>query len=313
MDKDMNSFWLNYNGDMFFAWIIFGPTASGKSARALAMAKEKGADILSFDSRQIYKGMSIASGQDVPDGYVQIGDGSFQLPQDASAPRLFGLNLVEPDQEYSVRHFYEYARKIISDHRADDKPLVIVGGSWPYAQVMIDPPATLLLEVDRKLRQRLASLPVEQLQKELRVSDPARFVSMNESDRKNPRRLIRAIESGRQSIGPLPPPLLTNREYSLSLHSLGVVQLEENIKKRIDDRIAQGVLEETRSLIRRFPDWSLPAFSATGYVYVRQHLEGKISLEETKRLWFFQERQYAKRQLTWLKKLQTEKRYNITE
>lgn len=293
---------------MFFSWIIFGPTASGKSARAFALAREKGADILSFDSRQVYNGMAIATGQDIPEGYSQQADGSFFAADDK--PRLFGFNIIEPHQPFSVHHYSEYARPIIEKHREQEKPLLLVGGSWPYAQVLIDPPQSLHAAVDYQLRSELSKKSVAELQERLKVLDGERWNSMNTSDQQNPRRLIRAIEAAKMSTEP-PTPLLSGEEYTLMLHFLPVVQLEENIKKRIEQRLQQGVLEETRSLMVRYKDWNTPAFSATGYQYLRQHLEGKISLDEAKQLWYFQERQYAKRQLTWLKRLSSEKRYNI--
>lgn len=276
---------------MFYAWIIFGPTASGKTSLAVELARQKGAAILSFDSRQLYVGMAIGTGRDQPADY--------------------GFDLARPDEPYSINHYYRYCQPIIAAHRKSGQPLVLVGGSWPYAQVLIDPPQTLLAPVDEPLRAELAKLSTGQLQQRLQAADPKKYAALNPSDRSNPRRLLRAIEvAGLAQDQAVEPPLRPG-EYELILHSIPFEQIETNIRRRIDDRLASGVLEETRQLMAAFADWSGPAFSATGYRFLRQVLEGQSTLEVAKELWFKQERGYAKRQLTWLKKLAGEKRYNI--
>ncbi len=287
---------------MWHTWIIFGPTATGKTTRALVLAREKQADILSFDSRQIYRGMAIGTGQDIPPSYQQDQAGVWRSPTNKAAPALYGLNIINPDKAFSIRHYYDWARPIIEQHRHQQHPLVLVGGAWPYAQVLIDPPATLYQPVNQKLRQELALLDVASLQIQLKQLNPEKFTRLNDSDRHNPRRLIRAIETANQPIN-VPAPLFQPDEYSLILHSVEPSQLEANLRQRIDQRLERGVLEETQRLITAYPHWNTPAFSATGYQFLCRYLNQEISLVKAKELWFQQERQYAKRQLTWLKKL----------
>lgn len=269
--------------------IIFGPTATGKSAQAYKMALEQKANILSFDSRQLYQGMKIVTGQDNP-------------PLDFPA-KIFGYNLVKPNQEFSIRHFYEYAAPIISEHRQKKKPLILVGGSWPYANVLLDPPETLFIPVNYDLRHQLEHQPVLQLQTKLKNLDHQKWQSMNRSDRHNPRRLIRAIEVSLSGTTQPALPLINTDKYDLLLHTLSLKQITKNIAQRITTRLQTGALEETKQLIADYPNWNTPAFSATGYQYLREYLEDKISLETAKKLWLKQERDYAKRQLTWLRSL----------
>ncbi len=295
---------------MFHSWIIFGPTASGKTERALQLAQDKGADLLSFDSRQIYQGMSIATGQDIPENYRPQADGSYQ--SDPAQPALYGFNLIDPQQPFSIKHYYEYCQPIIVRHRKAQKPLVLVGGSWPYAKVLIDPPASLFTPTLPKLREELEKLNVQDLQTKLTNLDPQKFAALNVSDRTNRRRLLRSIEIASFPIFEAPKPLLQSDEYSLIIHSLPMETIETNLQRRIESRLQSGVLDETQRLVERYPDWTTPAFSSTGYRFLRDYLEKKVSLEKTKQLWFNQERQYAKRQITWVRQMEKEKRYNLT-
>lgn len=270
--------------------IIFGPTATGKSGRAYALADTLGADVLSFDSRHVYQGMDVVTGKD--------------RPRSNWPHRLWGIDLVKPTADFSIRHFYEYAAPILADYRQRQQPLILVGGSWQYADVLLHPPATLLIPQDLTWRQQASQLSVAELQDTLQVAAPAKWSSLNASDRANPRRLIRAIEVARQPNPISAPPLLSPTETELQLQVLPLNQISENIAQRIEARLSQGALEETRWLIENYPDWRFPAFSATGYRLIRDHIEGRLTAPQLITAWLQQEREYAKRQLTWLRALQ---------
>jgi len=269
--------------------IIFGTTASGKSALAYELAEQLAANVLSYDSRHVYKLMDIVTGKDKPDE-------SFQH-------NLYGQDLVYPDEEFSIRHFYEYAQPIIADHRQRQQPLILVGGSWLYAQVLLQPPDSLFVPQDHTLRQELQTLTTKQLQQKLIEIDPPKFQGLNNSDQNNSRRLVRAIEVAQAPHQTKPKNLLAQKEYTLRLQTLPFAQIEKNIRQRIESRLEQGAITETEFLRQKYADWSQPAFSATGYQYLRAYLEKKITLSQVKHLWFIQERDYAKRQLTWLAQL----------
>lgn len=269
--------------------LIYGPTATGKTARARELAAASGANILSFDSRQLYTDMALGTGRDVADTEL------------AGPPRWYGFNLARPNEAYSIRHFYDYARQIIADHRARRQPLILVGGSWPYARVLLDPPATLFVPPNPSLRSFLAQQSLNELQRLAREQQPLRWRAMNDSDRHNPRRLQRLLEL--PAYVTAPPPLIAVDEYELLLHTRPEPEIRHNIHVRIEERLAQGVLEETKHLMHTYPDWQYPAFTATGYRHLRTYLEGHCTLEQAKISWHLQERQYAKRQLTWVKSL----------
>jgi tRNA dimethylallyltransferase len=266
--------------------VIYGPTASGKTRKALEIAKENGGSLLSFDSRHVYKEMDIVTGKDLP----QI-----------EPERRFGFDLVSPDEDWSTHHFYRYAKEVIEEHAKENRPLVLFGGSWPYAQVLMDPPESLGASTDSEVRAQLEELPVQELQTMVENEAPTRWTQMNDSDRSNPRRLSRALEVARQGDTVELQPLFT--EFELILLEPEMDDVEKNIAKRVEERWNAGALQETQHLIEKYPDWSKPAFSSTGYGYLRQFLEGILTGSEAEKLWVTQERQYAKRQFTWLRKI----------
>lgn len=268
--------------------IIFGPTASGKTQLATKLAQEQGASLLSFDSRHIYKEMDIVTGKDRPVG----------IPAD----QIFGFDLVNPDEAFSIRHFYEYAAPIVAQHFEKNTPLILFGGSWLYAQALIDPPNSLFAPTDTALRSELTKNSLMELQSQAQALNPERWNAMNESDRANSRRLIRLIEVAMNpECGSGEPPLIT--DFSLQLIEPSREEIDAKILARVKERWHNGALAETEYLIKKYPDWNHQAFSSTGYKYIRQFLEGKMDEEEAQRLWFTQERQYAKRQFTWVRKL----------
>lgn len=269
--------------------IIFGPTASGKSAQAYELAQKLETNVLSFDSRHIYQGMDIVTGKDRP-------------PQDWPQ-KLMGVDLVTPDQDFSIRHYYEYAKPIINSYRERQKPLILVGGSWQYVDVLLRPPASLFVPIDEKWRQEANKLSTPQLQAKLKQVDESKFSALNQSDVANPRRLIRAIEVASQPEITTPQPLIQTNEYQLIAKTPSIDQISDRIINRIQERLNQGALEETEYLMNKYPDWHAPAFSATGYGPIRQYLEGQIDEESMKQAWKHQEREYAKRQLVWIKSL----------
>lgn len=271
----------------FSATIIFGPTASGKTARAYALAREHNANILSFDSRHVYKGMDIVTGKDLDPDFPG---------------KVYGIDLVSPIEEFSIRHFATYAAPIIQDHQEREQPLVLVGGSWLYAQTLLLPPQTLSAPVDEKLRAELAKNTTPELQAQLQALNPTRWEGMNDSDRANPRRLVRAIEIAlNPECGSAEPALL--EDYTLEILDPEMNIVEQRILARVEERWENGALEETRDLIKKYSDWSSPAFSSTGYKVLRQFLEGTLSQDEAKHAWYLEERQYAKRQKTWVRSI----------
>ena len=246
--------------------IVIGPTASGKTALGLELAKKFNGEILSADSRQVYKYMDIGTGKDLK---------NFQ----------WGLDLVEPNKQFNVSDFVNYASKILADIWKRGKLPIIVGGTGLYIKELLEPSQTLHIKPDEKLRKKLSKYTLQNLQKELQEKDLKKWERMNESDRKNPRRLIRAIEvAGKKTADSIAS--LQNDGYDTLIIGLKAPLefLYQRIDKRVEERMAMGMAEERKKLSK------YKLINTIGY-----H-------NETAQEWKFAEHAYAKRQSDYMKK-----------
>lgn len=272
---------------------VTGLTATGKTAFAARVAALLNGEIVNGDSRQVYIGMDIGTGKDLP-----------ELKKLNIHYRL--LNEVHPDEEWSVSHAVRAMRQAITEIWNGGKLPIVVGGTGQYLSYVERAPKDIAVPQNLQLRAALHALRVEELRNRLSQRDPRRFAAMNASDRKNPRRLIRALEIFEWKHGRKQAPKLPNLRSHDTLW-IGMRAplsfLSENIRKRIDARLDAGMLEEVRTLIKAYPSWtSLPAFSSTGYRECRDYIDGKLSKEDLVSLWLTHELQYAKRQETWFKR-----------
>ena len=247
--------------------IICGPTATGKTALAAKLAKRFSGEIISADSRQVYQGMDIVTGKDKPRGV-----------------KIHGLDLVKPNEAFSVAHFVTYARSLINQISFP----IIVGGSGLYLNSLINPPATLTVPPNWTLRNQLEKKSVLRLQQQLRKINPERLRQMNQSDKSNPRRLIRAIEVSSRLQGEN----LQVIKYDVCWIGLTAAKkiLDRRIAKRVQARLKKGAVQEWRKLKNKYGS-ELPAMSAIGYAQLPK-------VEQ----WILAEQQYARRQQTWFKK-----------
>lgn len=278
--------------------IICGPTGSGKTALALRLAQNHPTSIISVDSRQVYRDLSIVTGKDIPEGFIDQGD----FYSDGQT-RIFGLDLLSAQESFSVGQFIDYVIPLIDKETKQGRRLIFVGGTGLYLKALTQPLDTLHLPHDLTLRQVLQSLPREALQDTLKKLNLEKFNSLNQSDVHNPRRLIRAIEIAnqsklvRQNSSPLDPADVIT--VGLRVPDLDSVDL---IKARVVKRIESGAIEEVGDLIEKYPDTTLPIYSTLGVREIMLYLDGSISKIELVERWTLSERQYAKRQMTWLKK-----------
>lgn len=252
--------------------IICGPTATGKTKLAASLAKKFSGEIISADSRQVYKGMDIVTGKDKPKGV-----------------KIYGLDLVKPDENFSVANFIKFARTLINQIRFP----IIVGGTGLYLNSLVNPPQTLAVSPNWQLRKKLEKKSVEQLQQQLKKINPLRFNQMNHSDQLNPRRLIRAIEVDLQgtSLQVNSARMFLNKYDCLWLGLTAKKEiLDQRIAKRVKARVKAGAVKEWQQLKNKYSS-DLPSMSAIGY---RQ-------LPDVNK-WIQAEQQYACRQLTWFKK-----------
>lgn len=263
--------------------VIGGATATGKTEMATRLAQEFGGELISADSRQVYRGMDVGTGKERPKGV-----------------KIWGYDVVEPDEDFSVADWVNFAWIVIKQLWAKNKLPIVVGGTGLYLKSLVEPPASLGVKPNKKLRRELGNLGIGQLQEKLEQVAPQRFRQMNWSDRHNPRRLIRAIEVGMGQVAQVVQVEKVAQIIWVGLTAKREV-LETRIRRRVQERAKGGMTTEVKRLMREYADWSKPAFSATGYWEWRSHLEGKTTRQEAVEKWQRAEIQYLRRQLTWFK------------
>lgn len=291
--------------------IVCGPTATGKTALAIKLAKIFNGELVSVDSRQVYKFMDIGTGKDVSDFNFKLSDLKWKRKKIGyyfkDKLKIWGLDLVKPDEEFSVAHWLDFAHLIIQDIWQRKKLAIVVGGTGFWLKALINKIDSLGIAPDWQLRKQLEKKGVEQLREMLAGLDPGRLQRMNYSDKNNPRRLIRAIEIARKRkdlrFKPQVLRFKIDRLLMIGLKASNKV-LYQGIDQRVEKRIKQGAEKEVRALIKKGYSWNLFSLTATGYKEWRPFLEAKSTLKEVITRWKFNEHQLARRQLTWFKKNQ---------
>lgn len=266
--------------------VICGPTATGKTIAAISLAKKFNGELISADSRQIYKGMDIGTGKDLP----------FNT-------KIWLYDVINPDEEFSVANYHELAWEIIEKIWQRKKLPILVGGTGLYIKAIIDGIDTLGIPENRKLREELENKDVGYLQKKLNEINPHRLEKMNDSDRNNPRRLIRAIEL---SINKKTITNNKNKAVKPDFLMIGLTAPRKDLYKRIDERVGkrvkQGIIKEIKELLGKGYGWNLPSMSGLGYRQWKEFFEGKETKNEAIQKWKYAEHAYLRRQLTWFKK-----------
>jgi len=272
--------------------ILVGPTAVGKTAFSLACAQRYNGEILSADSMQIYRGMDIGTAKITPDEQENI-------------PH-YGLDLVDPDQNFTVADYQAYADRVIRDIHARGKLPIVVGGTMLYVKSLTDHLDFTEVREDPAFRAELQELAREQgsalLHNRLQEIDPITAAKLHANDVK---RVIRALEVHRVTGRPMSESYLPAPEedkYRTALIGLNLSdrdQLYERINSRVDLMIEQGLVDEVRTLLARGYHRDMQSMKAIGYKEIVDHLEGRLTLQEAIEMVKQGSRRYAKRQLSW--------------
>ena len=269
--------------------VILGPTASGKSDLALAVARRAGAEILSVDSMQVYRGMDVGTAKPSP-------------AEREGVPHHL-LDVVGPDEPFTVARFVTLADAVIADATRRGVPLVATGGTPLYYKALFEG----LFEgpaADEATRARLRELPGEELYRRLTEADPAAAARIHPNDQK---RLVRALEVHELTGRPISS-FQTHWTAPERRHDAAWVGLDwerEALNRRINARVrammAAGWLEEVRRLVEAGP-LSHTAAEATGYRELIDHLAGKLTLDEATEQIKIATRQLARRQMKWFRR-----------
>jgi tRNA dimethylallyltransferase len=270
--------------------VILGPTASGKSDLALELARRTGAELLSMDSMQVYRGMDIGTAKPSP-------------TERASIPHHL-IDVVDPSEEFTVARFVELADAVIADCRNRGVPLIATGGTPLYYKALFEglfegPPA------DDQIRARLRQESGEELHRRLSAVDPAAALRIHANDT---RRLIRALEVYELTGQPITS-FQTDWAATSKRHPatwIGLSWDKETLNRRINARvkamIAAGWLDETRALLEQYGTLSKTAAEATGYADLIAHIQGKISLDDAIEQIKISTRQLARKQMKWFRR-----------
>lgn len=284
--------------------IICGPTATGKTSLGVHLAKKFQGEIISADSRQVYKGMDIATGKDI---------GAAKWVKDhweVNGIPIWLLDVVKPNEEFSVTHYADLAWKKIRNIWQKGKLPILVGGTGFYIKTIIEDIPSKGISPNRLLREQLELKSVDSLFEELAEFDSFRAGQMNSSDRQNKRRLVRAIEVARWRVNNRLqetkkfPPFEKSLPFDFLLIGLRapLKTLYQKIDKRVEEHLQMGAEKEVKKLLAQGFSWKLPSMSAMGYQEWQPYFEGKAKLEEIVARWKFDEHAYARRQITWFKK-----------
>lgn len=269
---------------------LVGPTGIGKTEVAIELAKKYDFDIISADSRQIYK-------------YMDIGTAKPLMLQ-ASGFRFHMIDIITPDVLYSAADFSSDCKKLINELTQQKKKFILVGGSGLYLKALFEP----FFEApprDLKLRRNLEKEPLEKLYDKLRLVDPISAKRINPQDRQ---RIVRALELYQTTRKPLSEQLKQKHPISeFSPYYVGLTMprkmLYERINQRFDKMIEDGLVDEVKHLLKMGYTKEDNALNGIGYQEIIRFLEGELSLMQAIYIAKTRSRQYAKRQMTWFKKV----------
>ncbi|MBI2098989.1 tRNA (adenosine(37)-N6)-dimethylallyltransferase MiaA [Candidatus Uhrbacteria bacterium] len=278
--------------------VIAGPTATGKTDLGIKIAKKFNGEVISADSRQIYRGMDIGTGK------PKISDFRFQISEvDGIKHHL--ISIVDPDEEFTVALWKQEAIAAIKNILTRNKLPIIVGGTGLYIKSLVEnldiPQVPPDFALRKKLELRIKKQGLKVLYKELLKLDPG---AKGVVDQRNSRRVIRALEVCLITGKPFSS-LQKQGEPMFEVLELGIDVPREKLYKRIDRRVLEmykeGLLKETKKFLKRYSP-HIPAMSGIGYKEAGEHLAGKISLEEAIVKTQLRTHAYARRQLIWFRK-----------
>lgn len=270
--------------------VIVGPTAVGKTSLAIDVAQHFNTEIISADSRQCYKELNIGVAKPTPEQLQKV--------------KHYFINSHSIVDEVNAKVFEEYALQKVKDIFKQNNIAVMVGGTGLYVNAFcegMDEVPVINPEIRDEIVSDFKVNGLEWLQNEVEKNDPSYF---SKGEIKNPQRMMRALEvklSTGRSIIEFQSQKKKQRDFVIKKIGLELPKekLHKNIHNRVDDMMANGLLQEVKSL---FPFKKLNALQTVGYKELFDHLEGKISLDKAIEQIKINTRHYAKRQMTWFKK-----------
>ena len=266
--------------------VVVGPTASGKSDLAVELALRENGEIISADSRQVFKGLDIGTGK--------------ITKEEMKGVKHHMLDVYDLKEDVSVVRFVRDVSPIIEDIFSRGKTPIICGGTGQYINALIFDESFPEVKPNKILREELEKLNEEELVARLSSRDPKRLANI---DTKNRRRLIRAIEIA-ETLGYVPEQEEMKLKYKTKIYLMDKTrqELKERIKMRLDKRLETGMLDEGKKVFEmNLNDVEMNRLGIE-YVAMNKYFRNGITLEEMKQEIITKSCQYAKRQQTWNKK-----------
>ena len=269
---------------------IVGPTAVGKSALALRLAQLFGGEIVSADSRQVYRYMDIGTAKPSPEERTLV-------------PHHL-IDITDPDQDFTLALYQGMASSAIEDIQRRGRLVFLVGGSGLYVKSIVEGLSIPRVAPDTELRQALEEKSADEgytsLYKELQKVDP---VAAGKIDPKNVRRVIRALEVYHTTGIPF-----SSHQKSAPSFDCLIIGLTTNrndlyviIDSRVDGMIQRGLIDEVKGLMQRGYSLDLPAMSSLGYKQIGQYINGDLGLEEAVQRIKYDTHRFARHQYAWFR------------
>jgi len=289
--------------------VIYGPTATGKTNLAIEIAKKNNGELISADSRQVYKNLDIGTGKVSPNSNVKKYNGHWFV----DGVKIYGFDVIAPGESFSAADFIGYANGIINNIQKKNKIPIIVGGTGFYIKSLLFGIETLGIAPNYTLRKKLDNLTKTELYKTLFKLNRNKAISLNESDRKNPRRLIRAIE------------IAVNNSYSITsiqtspanYEIIGLTAPNDFLYKRADawliQRLDLGLIDEVKYLLSNRISSNWLQSLGLEYKWITRSLLGEISQNEAISRLKGDIHAYIRRQKTFSRQFPKIKYFDISE
>lgn len=282
--------------------VILGPTSTGKTDLGIGLAQKFNGEIISADSRQVYKYLDIGTGK-LPGSFKTLkkSKGFWEI----DGIKIWMYDKEEPKNRFNLYEYVTQANKIIKDIATRGKLPVLVGGTGLYIRSLIEGISDFGTGEVEDLRLKLESLGIDEIRKKIKLIDPEILGKLNNSELNNKRRLVRLVEKlTYPGIGKSYPGL----ENDSDVLKIGLTAdkdlLGNRIKERVRKRIDQGMVEEAKDLLaRKILSYERMEELGLEYRYLSKLLKGEIkNIEEFTDILSTKIRQFAKRQMTWFKK-----------
>ena len=277
--------------------VICGPTASGKTSLSIELAKKINGEIVSCDSMQIYKDLDIGSAK--------------VTKEEMQGIKHYMIDIVEPTERYSVADYKRQAESAINEILQKGKTPIVVGGTGLYINSLIYGIEYNETKIDEKYRQDLMKIAeiqdgLNSLYQEAKKIDEKAIKKISPNDKK---RIIRILEiyhsTGKNKTQLELESKMSEVKYDYRIYGINYERsaLYNRINKRVDIMIEKGLIKEVKTLLKKYENFPT-AMQAIGYKEIVEYLEGKFTKEEDIEKIKQESRRYAKRQITWLKKIE---------